>query len=1545
MATNNGRPAGTIGIGLSLNGSQFLQSLDQINKQVKVAESQMKANLATMSRAERSYDDLATHANDLTDVLEMQSKKTQELERRRQELIDAGKEGSKEERNLAIQINNSIRNQERYNQQLRDTKKEMIYAQEGVNGMSDELKELQRTTNRSAQNLSRLGDEAGATEKRVQGLTRQTELAERAVRGQERVVQRLTQEFGENSREVLNANRSLQRMREQHEDLQVELQQSERRLEEFNEQANEGMDFASWGEKAKNFGTILSGVFIGATSAVGALAVEVVSQMETMETRMETMLDTTKTKAKDMLKAVQDAGKRGAETDQYQEGVIRAGQRGVKDAKEVKQMADQAESLNYASGGAYETKEIIDVMAMVRKRGGDINEQSKTVQKLMKAGIEDFDQAMEYLPQMLDGGMSIDQIVQGLKGGMESGAWNSDKSLDLLAEGQKRVVVNDKANKEIYDSVGLGAEFADYQAGKIDYTAFLKKANEQAKKLKGTPAKKEFWATVLGTQGEDIDLGSIDGIISGVNKTGEAYKGATQSAKELKANVDEDLPRRMAGAWNSLKQAIMPLGEELSKLIVNVIDKLEPKFEQLSIFLQEEFIPAFKEEVLPTLQQLSDKAVAVAGIVGTVLAPVLKSIWNWFTNLSDGSKQLVVGLGLVAMALPVLIPLIGLVLKPFRALVAIIKGAVNIFGKLKGTFSSGGQGAGKFGKTINTVKEAFRGLVTKGKDLVTFLRVSLAPVFNVIKNVARGLVTGGLNVLKRGFDLVKGAGSGLANVLRGALRGGFAIISNIVKVLVRILVGSFKGALTVVRIAMKALFVLMRAHPIGALIAIIITLVSAFITAYKNSDKFRAFIQKLWNKLKEFGAWVSAWAKKLWEGAKNLFSNLVTKIKNFVSDSIERFREMKRKITDFVTDIKDDFKKKFDNVVEFMKGIPKRIWDAILNQKSKMKDKMYEFGKSIGNGIEDGVNGAVRGINKLLHLVGVGSGDYDPLKKVDIKWLAKGTDYHEGGLAVVNDQKGGTYQELVTTPDGNSFIPEGRNVMMNLPKGSQVLPAKQTDELMNAKHYAWGTEWIKKAYDKSKDAVVSVGNKAKSFATGALGKVKEAGDLIANPEKLAKVAIEKMMNLTGSANTLYGQFAGGFPSFIAKHAKDFIKGKAEEKQAEEMDFGGGDFGNYKPFKGDFNKISNKMGVYDFLYDLGKQIVNKFKGQYPTLYISDGKRTSSKTKAGTTSDHVYGLGLDLARGGIKDQSYYKMAQSLANHPYLKYSIGSDMWNKDGGSKFTKFPYGGHMNHLHISGKNPSTAKKAGSQSGSFANVSGGAKAWTSHIKKAYKAIYGSDKNISTNGLNEVLEQIQTESGGNAKIRQQITDVNSKNGSGGAKGLLQFIQSTFNNYKMRGHGDIFNGYDQLLALFNIKEWYNAITRAGKGKGWSPRGGRVHAYEKGGLITKEHMAMVGEGNKPELIIPLTNKNRALQLLNRAYHYLGEDGFDATVSGGGGASREQLALMQAQLNKQDQMIELLMAIAMKETNFYADGKQINDIVQSNQTKVTNRLAQAKGF
>ena len=56
---------------------------------------------------------------------------------------------------------------------------------------------------------------------------------------------------------------------------------------------------------------------------------------------------------------------------------------------------------------------------------------------------------------------------------------------------------------------------------------------------------------------------------------------------------------------------------------------------------------------------------------------------------------------------------------------------------------------------------------------------------------------------------------------------------------------------------------------------------------------------------------------------------------------------------------------------------------------------------------------------------------------------ADGTDNHSGGLMLVNDGAGSNYQEKVVLPSGKVIRPQGRNVLMNAPKGTKVLNHEQ----------------------------------------------------------------------------------------------------------------------------------------------------------------------------------------------------------------------------------------------------------------------------------------------------------------------------------------------------------------------------------------------------------------------------------------------------------------------------------------------------------------------
>lgn len=55
-----------------------------------------------------------------------------------------------------------------------------------------------------------------------------------------------------------------------------------------------------------------------------------------------------------------------------------------------------------------------------------------------------------------------------------------------------------------------------------------------------------------------------------------------------------------------------------------------------------------------------------------------------------------------------------------------------------------------------------------------------------------------------------------------------------------------------------------------------------------------------------------------------------------------------------------------------------------------------------------------------------------------------GLNYHNGGPLMVNDQQGSVFREMVQYPGEEPFIPFGRNVILNAPRGAKVVNARDT---------------------------------------------------------------------------------------------------------------------------------------------------------------------------------------------------------------------------------------------------------------------------------------------------------------------------------------------------------------------------------------------------------------------------------------------------------------------------------------------------------------------
>jgi TP901 family phage tail tape measure protein len=99
--------------------------------------------------------------------------------------------------------------------------------------------------------------------------------------------------------------------------------------------------------------------------------------------------------------------------------------------------------------------------------------------------------------------------------------------------------------------------------------------------------------------------------------------------------------------------------------------------------------------------------------------------------------------------------------------------------------------------------------------------------------------------------------------------------------------------------------------------------------------------------------------------------------------------------------------------------------------------------KTVTINAQDNASGVLSGIKSWIDSV---TGNF--FTNIFASKHAHGTNFHPGGLAIVNDQRNSNYKEMVTLPNGRSFIPQGRDVLLPLPRGSKVLRADKTRRLM-----------------------------------------------------------------------------------------------------------------------------------------------------------------------------------------------------------------------------------------------------------------------------------------------------------------------------------------------------------------------------------------------------------------------------------------------------------------------------------------------------------------
>lgn len=664
----------------------------------------------------------------------------------------------------------------------------------------------------------------------------------------------------------------------------------------------------------------------------------------------------------------------------------------------------------------------------------------------------------------------------------------------------------------------------------------------------------------------------------------------------------------------------------------------------------------------------------------------------------------------------------------------------------------------------------------------------------------------------------------------------------------------------------------------------------------KTKDKSIAFFKdthgganKFWNKI---GSKIADKSKDSYNSAKKWFG----KMKDSTGDRLSKMWGKAKDIFGKIAGEGEDKSKKTHGSWKSWLG---KTLDWIKNIKKDFGSAASDLGKTVANKAVDGLNGMIGGINKIAKAITdktlikpiphLSTGTYDGAK---VATNAEG-GLKQSTLAVVNDRgkgnaPGGGYQEVIERADGSLHAPKGRNVVVPLGVGDKVHNATDTKRYQDMgmiPRFASGTkkkkedDYLKhplkaligdgkkgasKAKKAVKDKSKNIVSKSKEIGTDALekaedaamgiwggikGVTKDVGEFLDHPGKLVDKVMKKIGVNFGSGANATVKMAQGAYGKLKKALVEKVKTWFEESG------GDGDGGYIKYLDNITTPYSPNGPPPGYAFNWPHPGID-LPYHYEPVYSTINGIAHTKEMPGGFGHYiqVHGGALDVIYGHL---SKWLVKEGQKVHPGTKLGISGN----------TGASTGPHLHYeMHQNGKPINPIKWLKSHNGSKGGK--GESYARSVIQKAQRILGGKYKGSYI--LNNMMKLAKRESTYDASAVNNW-DSNAKAGHP-SKGLFQMIDTTFRANAKSGYSNFGNPVHQAIsAMQYIQRRY--------GWGGFPRAA-AYAYENGGLVTKHQIAEIGEGNKAEMVIPLTKRNRAVQLIEQAMKYVGMDTGNTNVT-----------------------------------------------------------------
>ncbi len=618
-------------------------------------------------------------------------------------------------------------------------------------------------------------------------------------------------------------------------------------------------------------------------------------------------------------------------------------------AKTAYSASECAEALNYLALAGYDTQQMVDTLP--------------TVLNLAAAGNIDLASASDMVTDAMSAlGMEVsdaDKMVDQ----MAKTASTTNTSVGQLGEGILTIGATAKTVKggtaELNTALGILANngIKGAEGGTHLRNVILSLQNPTDK---ATSLMKSLGVEVYDSQG---NMRSLNDILGDLNKSMDGMTAAEKSniISQIFNKTDLASVNALLGntgdTWSSLQKKIEESGGVAQKMADTQLDNLHGQLTILKSAV-EGFAISIGEALMPMIKSIVSK---IQGFV------------DWLNNLDDGTRQVIVKIGLFVAALgPLLLILgsviskIGVSIQTFSKLGLKISELVANAGGVSGVMAKVGTAIGGISApmiavvaVIGTLIAAFIHLWKTNEEF----RDNIIAIWNRIKEIFTGFaqgITDRLNAL--GFDfenfkeVVSAIWNGLCEFLAPVFEGVFSQIANvleetlgIITSILDVFIGIFTGNWSQLWEGVKGIF-----SSVWEFIKNTFTICMNTIRGIADVvlGWFGTSWNEIWIGIKDFfvGIWtgISTFFVNLWEGIKNTVQTAIMFIGSILQGAFDiitlPFRFIWENCKEIVISVWDTIKSKVTTAIdELAREVIKGLWGNGTDRKKRLIAAGYDY--------------------------------------------------------------------------------------------------------------------------------------------------------------------------------------------------------------------------------------------------------------------------------------------------------------------------------------------------------------------------------------------------------------------------------------------------------------------------------------------------------------------------------------------------------------------------------------------------------------------------